>query len=193
MLPLTFFIANKMKKITKNQRIPIGKTLRFKIFKRDMFACQYCGQTPPSVVLEVDHIVPVSKGGDNNELNLLTSCFDCNRGKRDTLLTTLPESKNIELIQEKEEQYLAFKKLMLNISKRINKEINQIDLIFSDGFDGKCSLSDSFKNTSLKNFINKLGYYEVEDAMYKSINKGLYRSDTVKYFCGICHNKIKNR
>ena len=36
---------------------------------------------------EVDHIIPVSKGGDNDISNLITSCFDCNRGKRDKKLT----------------------------------------------------------------------------------------------------------
>ena len=43
--------------------------------------CQYCGQSAPDVVLEVDHIVPVAEGGDNDIMNLITSCRDCNRGK----------------------------------------------------------------------------------------------------------------
>jgi len=64
----------------------ISKSLRFDTFKRDAFTCQYCGQRPPDVVLELDHIHPVSKGGDNDEMNLVTSCFDCNRGKRDKVL-----------------------------------------------------------------------------------------------------------
>lgn len=33
------------------------------------------------MILEVDHIIPVAKGGDNEPLNLVTSCRDCNRGK----------------------------------------------------------------------------------------------------------------
>ena len=32
----------------------IGKTLRFEVFARDQFTCQYCGQRPPDVVLEYD-------------------------------------------------------------------------------------------------------------------------------------------
>jgi|GEM_PF-1003982 hypothetical protein len=65
----------------------ISKKLRFEIFKRDSFRCQYCGATAPDVLLRVDHINPVSNGGDNNILNLVTSCFDCNSGKSDRLLS----------------------------------------------------------------------------------------------------------
>ena len=63
------------------KRNPISKKLRFEEFKRDKFKCQYCGEDAPKVVLEVDHINPVANGGDNNIMNLVTSCFDCNRGK----------------------------------------------------------------------------------------------------------------
>lgn len=64
-----------------SNRKPIGKKLRFEVFKRDSFTCQYCGGKSPDVVLHVDHINPVSKGGDNDILNLITSCFECNSGK----------------------------------------------------------------------------------------------------------------
>lgn len=59
----------------------LSKRTRFEIFKRDFFTCQYCGDRPPDVVLEVDHIDPRVLGGSDDPLNLLTSCFDCNRGK----------------------------------------------------------------------------------------------------------------
>ncbi|MDI9413362.1 MAG: HNH endonuclease [Bacillota bacterium] len=64
-----------------NKRKPIGQKKRFEVFKRDSFMCQYCGRSAPEIVLEVDHIKPVSKGGTNDILNLITSCKDCNRGK----------------------------------------------------------------------------------------------------------------
>lgn len=56
-------------------RSAIGKKLRFEIFKRDGFACQYCGATPPGALLEIDHIHPVSSGGSNESDNLITACF----------------------------------------------------------------------------------------------------------------------
>lgn len=62
-------------------REPISKKLRFEVFKRDSFTCQYCGRKAPDVVLQCDHINPVAAGGGSDILNLVTSCFDCNSGK----------------------------------------------------------------------------------------------------------------
>lgn len=59
----------------------ISKSLRFKVFNRDHFVCQYCGNRPPKVTLECDHIIAESKGGPTTEENLTTACYDCNRGK----------------------------------------------------------------------------------------------------------------
>ena len=52
--------------------------------ERDLFTCQICGSSAKDGVrLEVDHIVPVSKGGKTEMSNLQTLCERCNRGKRD--------------------------------------------------------------------------------------------------------------
>ena len=56
----------------KPKRKAIGDKLRFEVFKRDQFKCQYCGKASPDVILHVDHINPVSKGGVNDILNLIT-------------------------------------------------------------------------------------------------------------------------
>jgi 5-methylcytosine-specific restriction endonuclease McrA len=69
-----------------NNRKSISKTLRFEVFKRDSFKCQYCGAEAPSVLLHIDHIHPVAKGGSNEIVNLITSCMPCNLGKRDVPL-----------------------------------------------------------------------------------------------------------
>lgn len=54
---------------------------RFRILKRDNFTCQYCGRKPPEVKLEIDHILPKSKNGGDDDSNLTTSCRQCNIGK----------------------------------------------------------------------------------------------------------------
>lgn len=69
------------------KRKAISKKTRFEVFKRDKFTCQYCGQSAPDVILNADHIVPASKGGDNDIMNLVTSCKDCNAGKSDRELS----------------------------------------------------------------------------------------------------------
>lgn len=53
--------------------------LREQVFARDGHACKCCGVKEN---LEVDHIVPVSKGGESNLENLQTLCRSCNRRKR---------------------------------------------------------------------------------------------------------------
>lgn len=62
-------------------RKAIGPRLRFEVFKRDKFTCQYCGSKAPDVVLQCDHISSVAGGGTNDILNLITSCSTCNGGK----------------------------------------------------------------------------------------------------------------
>ena len=68
-------------------REKLRKSVRFEVFKRDSFTCQYCGTKAPDVVLEVDHIRPVADGGDNELLNLVTACRACNAGKSDRRLS----------------------------------------------------------------------------------------------------------
>lgn len=74
-----------------SERVAISKKLRFEVFKRDSFTCQYCGAKAPDVILHVDHINPVSKGGGNDILNLVTACSSCNGGKSDRLLSDRSE------------------------------------------------------------------------------------------------------
>jgi len=52
-----------------------------KVFNRDKHTCQYCSQVGGK--LEVDHVIPFSKGGTNDLNNLVTSCRRCNRQKKD--------------------------------------------------------------------------------------------------------------
>lgn len=82
-----------------SKRKSISKKIRFEVFKRDSFQCQYCGKSSPDVVLNVDHIKPVSKGGDNDITNLITACFDCNAGKSDRELSdkTVIEKQRAQL------------------------------------------------------------------------------------------------
>ncbi|WP_322997935.1 HNH endonuclease [Castellaniella sp.] len=70
-----------------HERKPLGKKIRFEVFKRDGFKCQYCGASAPEAILEVDHINPVSKGGGNDMMNLITSCKPCNAGKTNVELS----------------------------------------------------------------------------------------------------------
>lgn len=68
----------------KEQRILMTKKLRDLIKKRDNFTCCNCGNSTyvePNLLLEIDHIIPVAKGGRTVEENLQTLCWKCNRAK----------------------------------------------------------------------------------------------------------------
>ena len=66
------------------RRRTMNNSLRYDIMKRDHFKCTVCGESPSTninTVLEVDHILPVAKGGGNEYENLTTICKNCNIGK----------------------------------------------------------------------------------------------------------------
>ncbi len=63
---------------------------RQNVFKRDKFACQYCGS---SKTLTLDHIIPRSKGGKTSWSNLVTACQPCNTRKGDRT----PDQANLKL------------------------------------------------------------------------------------------------
>jgi 5-methylcytosine-specific restriction endonuclease McrA len=54
---------------------------RFNIYSRDANRCQYCGRQHPRAELNLDHIVPRSKGGTSTWENVVCSCHRCNRMK----------------------------------------------------------------------------------------------------------------
>jgi 5-methylcytosine-specific restriction endonuclease McrA len=56
---------------------------RLRIYMRDKFRCQYCGEKKPATALTLDHIVPRSRGGDNSPVNVVTACIPCNNRKAD--------------------------------------------------------------------------------------------------------------
>lgn len=74
----------KFKKSVAGQRALMTPKLREKIKTRDNFTCQICGNTTsiePNLLLEIDHINPLAKGGITSEENLQTLCWRCNRTK----------------------------------------------------------------------------------------------------------------
>jgi len=75
-------------------RKTISPRTRYKLLRRDGFRCQYCGKTAEQTELEIDHIIPISKGGSDGYENLITACIDCNQGKSAESII-LPKNKTI--------------------------------------------------------------------------------------------------
>ena len=97
------------------KRKTISKSLRYDVLKRDSFTCQYCGRSAPDVVLQVDHIQPVSKGGQNDISNLITACQDCNLGKG-----AKPLNEHIHETNERREQI----KMVMNLQSDLLKMLS---------------------------------------------------------------------
>jgi hypothetical protein len=79
----------KFRKSIKGQRLLMTSNLREYIKSRDFYSCQTCKnstQNEKNLLLEIDHIIPLSKGGLTIEENLQTLCWKCNRSKGSKIL-----------------------------------------------------------------------------------------------------------
>ena len=172
-------------------RKALSKMVRFEVFKRDGFTCQYCGAHPPSVILHVDHIHPVAAGGGNDMDNLITSCQACNLGKSANLLTDIPQSLQDKAKQviEREEQLKGYQTALNAKRARIEDEavvICEIYERFNEGF----TLSEKSMVT-VRHFIEQIGFHEVRFAMERAMTTRVRAGNEFAYFCGICWNKIR--
>ena len=149
------------------ERKPLSKKLRFAILNRDNFTCQYCGRKAPDVKLEIDHIVPVAKGGKTEFENLITACHDCNSGKKAESLIrpTTIESADL-LIEEYQKAETALRKF--NIAKRLlslysDKQILAMVIMWESciGWDGegpeeKMLMAEYIKNEA-RTYVSRYG------------------------------------
>jgi len=117
---------------SKTRRKAIPKKTRFEVFKRDSFACQYCGKKAPDVVLQIDHIKPVSKEGGSDILNLVTACKECNSGKSNRTLSDSSvldkQRQQLEELQERREQLgmmITWQRELANLDRDIVGELCQ--------------------------------------------------------------------
>lgn len=76
--------------------------LRHKLIHYRPLICAYCGidldpTAPPQTThaIELDHIIPVSKGGTDDESNLALACWQCNISKSSKSFSVLPPKKKM--------------------------------------------------------------------------------------------------
>jgi 5-methylcytosine-specific restriction endonuclease McrA len=79
------FITSSIVMIRGRHRIPLGHAhvglTKHRLFARDRHMCAYCGDHYPDSELTVEHIVPVSRGGQHTWTNVVTACRSCNTRK----------------------------------------------------------------------------------------------------------------
>lgn len=175
-----------------NGRKPISKRVRFEIFKRDQFTCQYCGAQPPSVILHVDHIVPVAKGGENGSENLVTACQSCNLGKSSIPLSSTPKSLEETAKEEAErsEQVEAHAAQIRETREKIEAAIWEVAEILEPGASDGWSRD---KYNGVKMFVDRLGFGTVLESAYIAEDAKASVGTRFKYFCGVCWNRVRER
>lgn len=63
------------------ERGMVSNKMRFSIYERDGYRCRRCGVSERYATLEIDHMIPISKGGKSTYENLQTLCHKCNYEK----------------------------------------------------------------------------------------------------------------
>lgn len=161
----------------------VSVRMRFEVFKRDGFTCQYCGRMTPEVVLEVDHIVPRAEGGSDEFYNLITACWDCNHGKADVSLgdkAPVPDlTEAIETLREREEQIRAYEDARREERERIAQDLEEL-YEFWLGLGRTRHLPDE---SALRYWLTLFTRSQLMDAM--RIAQGRGRQGYVRYFIGI--------
>lgn len=180
----------------------VTKRARFDVFKRDDFTCQYCNRKPPQVTLEIDHVIPVSAGGSDSDTNLITACFDCNRGKSSNGLDAIPETiqHRIAVQRELAEQVEALNQFVIESRAKEEATVSALGRYWCNECGGgrkdKWTWGDARKR-SARIFLKRLDLgrvYEAIDIAIAKIRPLDYKHDEKawRYFCGVCWKMIKD-
>lgn len=186
------------------ERKTISKEMRFEVFKRDSFKCQYCGKSAPEVILNVDHIMPVSRGGDNDITNLITSCQECNSGKSNIKLddeaVIIKRKNQLDELQERREQIEMLYQWHAGL---LNIENESADIVCKlwDELVPNYSINEHGFET-IKRIVRKYGLGEVIESLkistsqYLEAESGKFTNESVNktfdYIEKICRNKKKS-
>lgn len=161
------------------KREHISRKLRFEVFKRDSFTCQYCGAKAPDVILEVDHIKPVAKDGKSDILNLITACKACNAGKSDRELSDNSviekQRKQLTDLQERKEQIEMMIDWQRELAKLDDYAIEQLSNFWAE-LVPQYMLNENGKR-SLEKLLKKFSHEQVMEAMRISVKQYLQYSD----------------
>ena len=184
----------------------ISLKLRFEVFKRDNFTCQYYGRKTPGVILELEHVIPLAKGGTDEFDNLTTSCFECNRGKGKSLLDTVLKDKYIHdetiLLAEREFQLAEYNHLKKIIRERENKEIAELIEYFGSKIHGEphSYAKDEFPSYLVRQCLKTMSYIDIFELIDIAVDvtsrdsKGDYHTiAAAKYLTAILRNKLREK
>lgn len=176
--------------IKKRNRRGVSPKLRFEVFKRDDFTCQYCGRHPPDVLLHADHIISVNDGGADDIDNLITACEPCNLGKGATPLSSVPLSLSERAadLTEREQQIAGYCAAIENQRDRVERELWRVVETLQGGPSGEYPKDRCLQ---IKRLIGQLGFYPTLEAAEIADAKIAGSGDPWRYFLGVVRNKLK--
>lgn len=119
---------------------------RFQVLQRDNFRCKYCGKNWEDVTLEVDHIIPKSKGWSDDFDNLITCCRECNIWKWKEIVGA---PINIWKLKVAEHEQKTLKNFFTTWNNLRNGTIDKENISFVSWF------IKFFYGDDLKNFIDE--------------------------------------
>lgn len=164
-------------------RKSISQRVRFEIFKRDKFTCQYCGAKAPDVVLECDHIHPVAEGGESEILNLVTACKGCNGGKGARLLDDMSvverQRLQIEELEERRQQ------LQMILEWRDELERLKADTvqIVSDAISARSHFEPTDRGKKdIRRWLKEYGLEETLKAMDEAFDQYYQQDDDASWY-----------
>lgn len=166
----------------ENKRKAISKKVRFEVFKRDSFTCQYCGKSAPDVVLHVDHIHPVAKGGKSDPMNYVTACVDCNLGKGaktlDDKSVLEKQKKQLSDLNERREQLKLMVQWKESLAKIDDESVTAIEKMF---YSGAGFVFSDYGKSEISKLIKKYSFSEVYDAAQASRSQYVDKGDVESY------------
>lgn len=182
--------VTEMAKTRKN----IGSRVRFEVFKRDSFTCQYCGKSAPQVVLNCDHIVAVANGGDESITNLVTSCVTCNSGKSSVPLSdesaVAKQKRQLDELSERRFQLDMMMQWKMEMLDMKSTEANHAIAYFEKRFNVK--ITDHGK-PKIEKAIKTFGITEVLEAIDKSFGSYSDANKALDKIGGICNVTRQSR
>ena len=169
----------------------VPKIIRYKVFHRDKFTCQYCGRTPPEVTLEIGYKIPKSEGEDEDISNLVTVCHKCNINNKGKKITkNIFKANNLDIEYLEAEQRLAEMKKYKEIKEKLEEETIETISDLQEFFCEQMRTSWIVEHQSIRWLLYFHDPSEIEKAIvFASVQaKDRMPSDQWRYACGILRN-----
>lgn len=170
----------------------VSKRLRHEVMRRDNHQCRYCGATAPDVKLTIDHVTPVSLGGQDVPQNLVTACVDCNAGKS----ATPPDAALVAAVDEKAVEWAqAMQVAVEQRAAELAAERGRTDRFDQEWRRWNAGGAEVWRAQNWRASVLRLlaaGLTDdfLVDAIGIAMRSKAGPAETWRYFCGVCWREI---